>query len=166
MSKVVVKVPTPLRAFTGGRSEIAVEGTTVGGLVHELANAHPELRRHLFSPEGRLRSFVMVYLNDQDVRYLDREATPVREGDVVSIVPAIAGGAPATSPSVARGLGEPLRDESPGKFSPEELRRYSRHLLLPEVGIAGQKALRRSKVLLVGAGGLGEPAGVNHSAAG
>ena len=166
MSKVTVKVPTPLRAFTDGRSEVAVEGSTVGGLVRELANAHPELRRHLFGPEGRLRSFVMVYLNDQDVRYLEREATPVQDGDIVSIVPAIAGGAPATSPSAAREVGEALGGAVPEKFSPEELRRYSRHLLLPEVGIAGQRRLRGAKVLLVGAGGLGAPAALYLTAAG
>ena len=166
MSKVTVKVPTPLRAFTGGHSEVAVEGSTVGGLVHELASVHPELKRHLFSPEGRLRSFVMVYLNDQDVRYLDREATPVQDGDVISIVPAIAGGAPASSPSVARGPGESLAGTPSERFSSEELRRYSRHLLLPEVGIAGQKRLQRAKVLLVGAGGLGAPASLYLTAAG
>ena len=60
MSRVTVKVPTPLRTFTGGQSEVSVEGSTVGGLVHELAIFHPGLRRHLFSPECRLRSFVMV----------------------------------------------------------------------------------------------------------
>ncbi len=166
MSKVTVRVPTPLRTFTGGQAEVPVEGSTVGGLVQELTNVHPELKRHLFSPEGRLRSFVVLYLNDQDVRYLEREATPVQEGDVVSIVPAIAGGAPASAPSIPRDVADPLPESAREKFSPEELRRYSRHLLLPEVGVAGQKKLQHAKVLLVGAGGLGAPAALYLTAAG
>lgn len=166
MSKVTVKVPTPLRSFTGGRSEVAVEGSTVGGLVRGLAEAHPELRRHLYSPEGRLRSFVAIYLNDQDIRYLEREATPVQEGDVVSIVPAIAGGSSATPAAALRDAGPADPGSLADRFSPEELRRYSRHLLLPEVGVSGQKRLQRSKVLLVGAGGLGAPAALYLTAAG
>ncbi len=166
MSKATVKVPTPLRTFTGGKAELALEATTVGGLVEELTHEHPELRRHLFTPDGRLRSFVTVYLNDEDVRYLEREATPVREGDVVSIVPAIAGGSTAAPPSPAGLDRSGSAPEPPERFSSEELRRYSRHLLLPEVGVVGQRRLKHAKVLLVGAGGLGSPAALYLAAAG
>jgi sulfur-carrier protein adenylyltransferase/sulfurtransferase len=166
MTKVTVKVPTPLRPFAGGQSELAVEGTTVGGLVRELATEHPELRRHLFTPDGKIRSFVTLYLNDEDVRYLEREATPVKDGDIVSIVPAIAGGSPAAPRGATRGSRPPPPTEPTDRFSSQELRRYSRHLLLPEVGVAGQHKLRRSKVLLVGAGGLGAPAALYLAAAG
>jgi len=166
MSKVLVKVPTPLRPFTGGHAELSVDGTTVGGLVRELATAHPDLKRHLFTPDGKLRSFVTLYLNDEDVRYLEREATPVKEGDIVSIVPAIAGGAPSATRAAIRGSRVALPAELSDRFSAEELRRYSRHLLLPEVGVAGQRRLRRSKVLLVGTGGLGSPAALYLAAAG
>ena len=165
MSKVTVKVPTPLRPFAGGNAEVALEGSTVGALVDELTRVHPALRRHLFSPEGKLRSFVTVYLNDEDIRYLARDATPVKEGDVVSIVPAIAGGAPAAAQPPGRSASAGLSSASEA-FSPDDLRRYSRHLLLPEVGVAGQKKLRRAKVLLVGAGGLGAPAALYLAAAG
>jgi adenylyltransferase/sulfurtransferase len=166
MSKVTVKVPTPLRPFTGGHAEVAVEGSTVGGLVRELATEHPGLQRHLFTPDGKIRSFVTVYLNDEDVRYLQKDATPVKEGDIVSIVPAIAGGSPVarrSGPLASRTLAPADASE---KFSAEELRRYSRHLLLPEVGVAGQRKLRRAKVLLVGAGGLGAPTALYLAAAG
>ncbi len=160
MSKVTVRLPTPLRGFAGGATDVPLEGSTVGALVESLADAHPGLRRHLFNPEGHLRSFVTVYLNDEDVRYLAKEATPVKDGDVLSIVPAIAGGSPASRPSAATPV------EKTPSFTSEELRRYSRHLLLPEVGVAGQRRLRESKVLLVGAGGLGAPTALYLAAAG
>lgn len=162
MAKVTVKVPAPLRSFAGGKSEVAVQGATVGSSVQELTEVHPALKRHLYGPDGRWRSFVTVYLNDEDVRYLQREETPVKDGDVVSIVPAIAGGStakPRSGPVPA-----PSVDTPP--FELEELRRYSRHLLLPEVGVAGQKKLRRAKVLLIGTGGLGAPAALYLAAAG
>lgn len=167
MPKVTVKVPTPLRPLAGGTSSLALEGSTVGGAIRTLADAHPALRRHLFTAEGHLRAFVTIYLNDEDIRYLQREATPLKDGDVVSIVPAVAGGAPSSARTPARGVRSPR--SSPmveAAFSRDDLRRYSRHLLLPEVGIAGQRKLREAKVLLIGAGGLGAPAALYLAAAG
>jgi len=167
MPKATVKVPTPLRPLAGGVSEVALEGSTVGAVIRTLAADNPALQRHLFTAEGKLRNFVTVYLNDEDIRYLAREATPVKEGDIVSIVPAVAGGAPNSAregQSSAKLVGiEPTVQET---FSREELRRYSRHLLLPEVGVAGQRRLRQAKVLLVGAGGLGSPTALYLAAAG
>jgi sulfur-carrier protein adenylyltransferase/sulfurtransferase len=167
MPRATVRIPTPLRPFAGGVPEVTLEGTTVGGVIRSLAEANPSLKRHLYTPEGRLRSFVTVYLNDEDVRYLEREATLLKDGDVVSIVPAVAGGAPSSAKASVRSgklLGiAPAGSES---FSRDELRRYSRHLLLPEVGVAGQRKLRQSKVLLIGAGGLGSPAALYLAAAG
>ena len=165
MSKVTVKIPTPLRTFAGGATEVPLEGPTVGALVASLAETHPALRRHLFNPDGHLRSFVTVYLNDEDVRYLEKESTPVKDGDVLSIVPAIAGGAPSAPTRRSDLVSLEPGDEAPS-FSPDELRRYSRHLLLPEVGVAGQRRLRESKVLLIGAGGLGAPTSLYLAAAG
>ncbi len=166
MPKTKVKVPTPLRGFAGGNAEVEVEGSTVGEVVRALTSAYPDLARHLLTPEGTLRSCVSVFVNQTDVRTLEREATVLREGDVVSIVPAIAGGAPThgtSLPVLTPGPGAARRSDT---FSPEELRRYSRHLLLPEVGVAGQKRLRTAKVLVVGTGGLGAPASLYLAAAG
>ncbi len=166
MARTVVKIPTPLRTFVGGQREVSVEASTVGAAVRQLTDAHPELRRHLLAPDGKLRSFVSVYLNDADVRTLQRDETPVADGDVVSIVPAIAGGSPSDGAAAGRAAsGRPIPLAEP-PFSPEELRRYSRHLLLPEVGVAGQRKLRGAKVLLVGTGGLGAPAALYLAAAG
>jgi sulfur-carrier protein adenylyltransferase/sulfurtransferase len=162
MATVTVRIPTPLRSYAGGRPEISAEGATVGALVQQLAESYPGLRRHLFTSEGALRSFVTLYLNDEDVRGLARDATPVKDGDIVSIVPAIAGGAPsieASGPKEAPSSPTPV-------FGRDELLRYSRHILLPEVGLAGQRRLKESKVLIVGAGGLGAPTSLYLAAAG
>lgn len=89
---VTVHIPTPLRPFVGKREQVSVEGASVGEVLTRLTAEHPALRPHLYTPEGKLRSFVNVYLNDEDIRYSGREATPVKPSDTLSIVPAVAGG--------------------------------------------------------------------------
>jgi MoaD family protein len=90
--KVKVMIPTPLRPYTENRDSVEVEGNTVSELLNALTQKYPQLKRHLFSEDGNLRSFVNIYVNDEDIRYLDGGNTSVKDGDVVSIVPAIAGG--------------------------------------------------------------------------
>lgn len=90
MAKILI--PTPLRQYTDKRDSVELEGATVGELLNALTAQYAELRRHLFTDEGKLRNFVNVYVNDEDIRYLNKEATPVQAGDTVSIVPSIAGG--------------------------------------------------------------------------
>jgi molybdopterin converting factor small subunit len=87
-----VLIPTPLRAYTGKQEVVEVEGNTVGELLQNLTVTHSDLRNHLYNEDGRLRSFVNIYLNDDDIRYLQKEDTPVAEGDTISIVPSVAGG--------------------------------------------------------------------------
>ena len=87
-----IQVPTPLRQYAGKQAAIDVAGATVGEALSSLVSSHPDLRRHLYTDEGKLRAFVNVYLNDEDVRYLDKEATPLSDNDTISIVPSIAGG--------------------------------------------------------------------------
>lgn len=89
---VTIQIPTPLRRFTGEESEVQVQGETVGAALRDLTRLHPALARHLYNDEGALRSFVNVFLNDEDVRHLGRDATPVAPGDTLSIIPSIAGG--------------------------------------------------------------------------
>ena len=91
---VKILIPTPLRRFTADTGEVEVEGATVGEALAALTQRFPALQRHLFTDEGALRSFVNLFLNDEDVRYLKQENTPVREGDTLSIIPSIAGGGP------------------------------------------------------------------------
>jgi len=92
--KMAVKViiPTPLRVYAGKKDSAEVSAQTVGEALGGLTTQFGELRKHLFTDDGKLRSFVNVYLNDEDIRYMAKEATPVKDGDVVSIVPSIAGG--------------------------------------------------------------------------
>lgn len=88
-----VLIPTPLRVHVGKQDVVQVEGKTVGELLQNLTTKYSELRNHLYNEDGQLRSFVNVYVNDDDIRYLDKEATSVKDGDTVSIVPSVAGGA-------------------------------------------------------------------------
>jgi molybdopterin converting factor small subunit len=91
MAKILI--PTPLRQFTGGADSVEVAGATVGELLTTLTTStHPALRNNIYTPEGKLRSFVNVYLNDEDIRYLEKDGTAVTDADVISIVPSIAGG--------------------------------------------------------------------------
>lgn len=87
-----IHIPTPLRQYTGKQADVQVMGGTVGDALSDLTSRHPDLRRHLYTEDGKLRSFVNVYLNDDDVRYLQKEGTTVKDGDSISIVPSIAGG--------------------------------------------------------------------------
>lgn len=87
-----ILVPTPLRQYAGKHSAVDVNAQTVGEALVALTTAHPELRRHLYGDDGKLRAFVNLYLNDDDIRYLQQEHTPVKDSDTLSIVPSIAGG--------------------------------------------------------------------------
>jgi sulfur-carrier protein adenylyltransferase/sulfurtransferase len=149
---VTVSIPTPLRSFTAGQDSIELAGDTVGQVLNGLVAAHAGLKQHLLQDDGRLRNFVNLYLNETDIRHLASTATPVRAGDVLTIVPSIAGGASVTQ-------AEP-------QLSHAEVLRYSRHLLLPEVGISGQRKLKAARVLTIGAGGLGSPLSLYLAAAG
>ena len=89
---VTVRVPTTLRTLTGGESEVAVDGATVGDVLNALDAAHPGFKDKLFDDEGNLRRFVNVFVADDDVRFLDGLTTPVPDGETLSIIPAVAGG--------------------------------------------------------------------------
>jgi sulfur-carrier protein adenylyltransferase/sulfurtransferase len=155
---VKVIIPTPLRAYAGKQDAVEVQASTVGEALTTLTTRFQDLKRHLYADDGRLRSFVNVYVNDEDIRYLQKDATPLKQGDTVSIVPSIAGGAASTDTATAARPAPAL--------SNEEVLRYSRHLIMPEVGIDGQLKLKQAKVLCIGTGGLGAPLGLYLAAAG
>src|SRR5271165_5292593 len=154
MAKILI--PTPLRQFADKQDSVELPGSTVGEVLKSLTGQYADLRRHLYNDEGKLRSFVNVYVNDEDIRYLSKEATPLNEGDTVSIVPSIAGGSAGVAAPPA----------PPATLSKDEILRYSRHLIMPEVGMEGQLKLKAAKVALIGTGGLGAPLGMYLAAAG
>ncbi|MCG8577586.1 MAG: molybdopterin-synthase adenylyltransferase MoeB [Flavobacteriales bacterium] len=130
-------IPTPLRKFTDNKAKIETNGKTVYEALGELGSLHPDLSKHLFLECGKLQSFLKVYLGESDINSLEGETTAIDEDDIISIIPAIAGGR--------------------GDFSKAELERYSRHLIIPEFNIEGQRKLKQARVLVIGTGGLGAP---------
>src|SRR5437764_6638015 len=152
-----ILIPTPLRPYTDKKDAVDAEGKTVGELLADLTSRHSGLKPHLFNEQGKLRSFVNIYVNDEDIRYLQKEQTPIAAGDTVSIIPSVAGGAPTAVETSKRTLPELTNDE---------IKRYSRHLIMPEVGVDGQRKLKAARVLCIGAGGLGSPAALYLAAAG
>ena len=88
-----VHIPTPLRQYAGQQAAVEVNGATVGEVLTALTGQFPDLKKNLYNDEGKLRSFVNIYVNDEDIRYLSKDATAIKEGDSVTIVPSIAGGA-------------------------------------------------------------------------
>jgi adenylyltransferase/sulfurtransferase len=179
-SRTPIHIPTPLRGYTDRQSVVEVDGATVGDALRALIGRHQQLGKHLYDDAGKLRRFVNVYRNQDDVRHLQGEATPLTPGDTLTIVPSIAGGADASGKSAPASAAAPAAPSKPKRapepwqtgedglppLTPDDLRRYSRHLILPEVGLAGQRKLKAASVLMVGAGGLGSPLALYLAAAG
>lgn len=174
--QVTIRLPAPLRNCCGGADSIVVNARTVEAAISAAVTQHPLLQRHLYSEAGRLRDYVNLFLNDDDIRDLAGGATAVAPGDMITIVPSIAGGGASVAPGETEGrpaaaaaeTGDQTADQRqhPSGLSNEEVLRYSRHITLPEVGWEGQRKLRAARILLVGAGGLGSPLGLYLAAAG
>ena len=144
---ITVNIPTPLRPFLDGQSAVTVDAARdVADLLGQLTARSADLKKHLLTPQGTVPGYVNVYVNDDSIRDRQGESTPVADGDVISIVPSIAGGA--------------------GPLTTDELARYSRHIIMPEVGQEGQQRLKDGSALLIGAGGLGSPLALYLTAAG
>jgi sulfur-carrier protein adenylyltransferase/sulfurtransferase len=166
---VTITIPTPLRQFAGGQAEVEVEARTAGEALDQLTSVHSELRRHLFNDQNALRNFVNVYVNDEDIRHVSGPDTPVKAGDTILIVPSIAGGnVSVLDQATDEPPASPQQDGAPRlpRLSNEEVARYSRHLIMPEVGMTGQRKLKAASVLMIGTGGLGAPVGMYLAAAG
>ncbi len=147
-----VIIPTPLRKFTGNSTQVEIQGSTISEILDNLSFNYPGLKNYLNTAEGKIPSFINIFVGEEDIRNMDAGETVVEKGSIISIVPAIAGG------SV---------DEV--TFSKKELARYNRHIIIPEFGLEAQQKLKKSRVLVIGSGGLGSPlllylaaAGVGH----
>ncbi len=151
IARATIFIPTALRQYAGGQATYDVSAPTVGQALKQLTAEHPELGNHLFGEGDRLRSFVNIYYNEEDIRYLDGPETAIEADAEITIVPSIAGG---------------VIEQQEATLSNDEIMRYSRHLIMPEVALHGQEKLKAAKVLLVGAGGLGAPLGLYLAAAG
>ncbi|MFQ5632305.1 MAG: molybdopterin-synthase adenylyltransferase MoeB [bacterium] len=147
-----VYIPSALRPFLDNKGIVDLPGETVDHVLKTLVERYPGVRNHLFEENGKVRNFVNIFVNDEDVRFLDKEQTKVSDQDEISIVPSVAGGAESTNGAV--------------KLSNEEILRYNRHIILPEVALDGQKKLKAASILLIGAGGLGSPLAMYLAAAG
>jgi molybdopterin/thiamine biosynthesis adenylyltransferase/rhodanese-related sulfurtransferase/molybdopterin converting factor small subunit len=150
-----VIIPTPLRKFTNNTARLQVGPGTIHSTVEELTSNFPDLKKHLLDEGGNIRSYVNIFIGNDDIRDLQQEKTTVKEDAVISIVPAIAGGSP--DPGGTRP--EPL-------FTKEELARYDRHIIIPGFGMEAQQKLKAAKVLVIGSGGLGSPVLLYLAAAG
>ena len=143
-------IPTPLRKFTNQQTRITVEGKTIKEAFSDLILNYPDVKKNLIDENEKIRGFVNIFLEDEDIRNLQEEETIIQPNSVISIIPAIAGGS---------GLEEI-------NFTKEELARYNRQIIIPEFGIEAQKKLKAAKVLVIGSGGLGSPLLLYLAAAG
>jgi adenylyltransferase/sulfurtransferase len=159
---VTVYIPTVLRGATAGQQQVSATGATVREVLADIGRAHAGFLARVTSENGEMRPFLNVFVNGEDVRFVYELLTPVRDGDEISIIPSVAGGSPtAADLEVDEEVAAPLPE-----LSAAEVLRYSRHLIIPEVGVTGQRKLKAARVLLVGAGGLGSPLGLYLAAAG
>jgi molybdopterin/thiamine biosynthesis adenylyltransferase/rhodanese-related sulfurtransferase/molybdopterin converting factor small subunit len=142
-------IPTPLRKFTNNTAKLDIPADTVGAAIQRLSEDFPDLKKHLLDDQGQIRTFLNIFVGDDDIRDLQQGETPLPTHATLSIVPAIAGG-----------IAEDV------VFSKAELARYNRHIIIPEFGLKAQKKLKAAKVLVVGSGGLGSPVLLYLAAAG
>ena len=145
LMSVMVYIPTPFRRFAGNQTYVKAEGKTVGDVLDALGKSYPTLKHMIYNEADEIPGHINIYINSQEIHSLQGKNTPVSDGDEMAVIPAIAGGQVLT---------------------PEQVNRYSRHIIMPQVGPVGQRKLMETKVLIVGAGGLGGPAALYLALAG
>ncbi|MFN8532412.1 MAG: molybdopterin-synthase adenylyltransferase MoeB [Dehalococcoidia bacterium] len=154
---VQVYIPTSLRSLANNTATVDLPACCVSEALGGLTERYPAIRERIYDGSGRLHRHLSIFVNEAEIGQLQGEATPLHDGDQLALVPALAGGA------VDIGIDFSSR---PLAWGPAQVQRYSRHLILPEIGGVGQKKLLRSRVLLIGAGGLGSPIALYLAAAG
>jgi adenylyltransferase/sulfurtransferase len=153
---VSVYIPTPFRKLTGNRQRVDAEGDNVAEVLANVDKQFPGFRTLVFGSGDEIPAHINIYVNKQEITSLQGIRTAVRDGDEVAVIPAMAGGS-----------GD---DDAPrkriGALTPEQVDRYSRHIIMPQVGPSGQRKIMESSVLIIGAGGLGSPIAVYLALAG
>src|SRR3972149_1227282 len=142
---VMVYIPTPFRKLAGSQTYGKAEGSNVAEVLDHLGAQYPALRHMIFDESDEVPGHINIYVNNQEMHSLQGKETPVSDGDEIAVIPAIAGGQVLTE---------------------EQVNRYSRHIIMPQVGPIGQRKLMAAKVLIVGAGGLGSPSALYLALAG
>jgi MoaD family protein len=153
---VSVYVPSPFRRLTGSRSLVEAHGKDVAELLEDLARQFPGFRSLLFNDENQIPAHINIYVNNREISTLEGTATPLKDGDQVAVIPALAGGEGDSE--------RPAR--ASWALSEQQVLRYSRHIIMPLVGSSGQRKLMEARVLVLGAGGLGSPAALYLALAG
>ncbi len=143
---VTVYIPTPFRHLVGNRANVRASGATVRDVLHDLDAQFPGFEAQIVDSTGDLARHINIYVNQVEIEHLQGETTPLADGDELAVIPALAGGATA--------------------LTPEMVERYSRHLIMPQVGSAGQRKIIEGSVLIIGAGGLGSPVALYLALAG
>jgi molybdopterin/thiamine biosynthesis adenylyltransferase/molybdopterin converting factor small subunit len=157
MPAVNVYIPTPFRTLTGNRQYVRAEGRDVDEVLANVEKQFPGFRGLVFGSGGEVPAHINIYVNRQEINSLQGIHTKVGEGDEVAVIPAMAGGA---DNGVSQGR------KRIGALTAEQVNRYSRHIIMPQVGPAGQRKIMESSVLIIGAGGLGSPIAVYLALAG
>ena len=158
---VTVYIPTPFRGMTGNQANVPVEGSTIAEVLDNLDHKFPGVHDLIYSRQHEIPAHINIYVNNQEITNLDGDKTALSEGDQVAIIPAIAGG---SNEQAVPGGG--LTAAQGGALTAEQVTRYSRHIIMPQVGSAGQRKILGSKVLIIGAGGLGSPVALYLALAG
>ena len=158
---VSVYIPTPFRRITANREYVQAEGASVGEVLDGLTERFPGFDMLVYDEHREVPAHINIYVNNQEIHDLDGTATSLGDGDQVAVIPALAGG--ADSPVAGNGGGAAAPSAA---LTPDEAMRYSRHIIMGQVGSIGQRQLRNSKVLVVGAGGLGSPVAIYLALAG
>jgi adenylyltransferase/sulfurtransferase len=168
---ISVYIPTPFRSFVGNRTNVEVEGSDVAEVIKNLDVRFPGFRNLCYDSKGSIPTHINIYVNNTEINALEGEQTKLTSGDQVAVIPALAGGSdtgPGGHPQTSAKEADMEENKNPSQYAltPERVTRYSRHIIMGQVGSLGQRKIFDAKVLIVGAGGLGSPVALYLALAG
>ena len=166
---VSVYVPSPFRRLAGNQSLVEGHGKNVAELLEDLERQFPGFRSLLFDDHDQIPAHINIYVNNREISTLEGTATLLKDGDQVAVIPALAGGEGDGDRPTVRQAGPPIPGtgpRAPWALTEDQVLRYSRHIIMPQVGSSGQRKLMEARVLVLGSGGLGSPASLYLALAG